>query len=101
MSYYMGIVPLWTGIILESGVKHDTTSTVENWFKIVRKKCSLKKTRMTPADFIIEMRGTMKGRLREFEDKKKIKGHTSSKKSKRASRDKSLLVIQQYSLDML
>ena len=65
---YFHILPLWTGLLLR-GSKHDTNSPAGNWMKILKNDILGGKKRLTPSNFIIETRASLKGRLREFQDR--------------------------------
>lgn len=69
LNTYMCILPLWTGIMLDGGVTHDTNSCVENWMKILKSDILRRKTRLTPSNFIINVRSNLKGRIREYKTK--------------------------------
>ena len=64
LTYYMPLLPLWSGIILgtvnsESNVT-DRNAIVENWFRIVKYSIFILRTGIQAADFIEQFKRILK-----------------------------------------
>ncbi|XP_024123814.2 uncharacterized protein LOC112143836 [Oryzias melastigma] len=78
MQNYMGIFPLWSGLLLGGSAQHsahsttsekertrDTNCHVELWFGIVKNNILLKKRHFRPAEFVNKMYSSLQGRYAE------------------------------------
>ena len=67
MTYYMPLIPLWSGIILSSdGPSTDSNAIVENWFKIVKYSIFNSETGIRAADFIRSIYTNIDDRMAAF-----------------------------------
>ena len=74
---YLGIFPLWSGVLLGDLSRHTETTTcrseesrdsnchVEAWFGIVKQSILQHKRKLRPAQFVRQMHSSLRGRYRE------------------------------------
>ena len=91
MTYYMPLLPLWSGIILSkvkvSGVPTDSNVHVENWFKIVKHSIFNSHINIRVGDFVRDIFPYIEDRLASFKFAFEPLGHRVFKAKEKNSRD--------------
>ena len=87
LTYYMPLLPLWSGIILSkvkvNAVSTESNAQVENWFKIVKHSIFQSQINIRVGDFVRHIFGHIEDRLASFKFAFQPMGHRVFKAKKK------------------